>query len=256
MLISLACDNRKFLGLSRRLDRLQRVRCARRFSGRERRRPHGGGQHRPMAVCAEFRQRASRCQIARHLDGGWLPMPVMTATDKNVAYQQTTFVAPVGEAPAGKPAWLREQALGVGGIRREKHWNRARGRADCVPIRRRSKIPAIRFNTEKSMRAIWPTSGRSPVGVHRHSWRELSLSWKLEPTGVVVSGELPAGGKVAFSVYLPAWKLAADDYRVLREGRSPGHPRVEKLLEEAARTGHADRHSRRVSRQISFEPRR
>ncbi len=53
-------------------------------------------------------------QIARHLDGEWLPIPVSSATIGEVTYSQRTFVAPRDtEPPEGAPAWLRQRAVCV-----------------------------------------------------------------------------------------------------------------------------------------------
>ena len=59
-----------------------------------------------MAARPSFRER-ERAQITRRLFCGWFPMPITTVREGDVTYRQITYVAPVGDAPAGKPAWLR-----------------------------------------------------------------------------------------------------------------------------------------------------
>ena len=51
---------------------------------------------------------------SRHLDGQWLPMPVVTVADGGVTYRHCTYVAPIdGKSPEGSPAWYRQCAACV-----------------------------------------------------------------------------------------------------------------------------------------------
>src|ERR1039458_7972285 len=50
--------------------------------------------------------------LTRCLDGGWLPIPVITTEDKGVVYVQRTFVAPCDE-PGNNPARLNRLSVCV-----------------------------------------------------------------------------------------------------------------------------------------------
>ena len=50
--------------------------------------------------------------LTRRLDGGWLPIPVITAENKGVLYSQRTFVAPCDEA-GSNPARLNRRSVCV-----------------------------------------------------------------------------------------------------------------------------------------------
>ncbi len=83
MLISLACDNRKFLVYRDGSVSFNEYDRADDPPGTSDGVHTWVDQRRPMAICAEFRRRQP-LSITRHLDGGWLPMPVTTVKDKNV----------------------------------------------------------------------------------------------------------------------------------------------------------------------------
>jgi hypothetical protein len=60
----------------------------------------GKGPHRRLDSGAGFRTAEAQAQVppdatfSRHLDGGWLPIPVTTYEEGGVVYRQRTFVAP------------------------------------------------------------------------------------------------------------------------------------------------------------------
>ena len=51
-------------------------------------------------------------KLARHLEGGWLPIPVITVEKEGVVYGQRTFVAP-GDAAGNEPARLNRRSVCV-----------------------------------------------------------------------------------------------------------------------------------------------
>jgi hypothetical protein len=51
-------------------------------------------------------------EFTRHLDGGWLPIPIITAENQGVRYCQRTFVAPCDEA-GSNPARLNRRSICV-----------------------------------------------------------------------------------------------------------------------------------------------
>ena len=103
MMISLACDNRKFV--------VQR-------EGKVLFNQYNGPDDPPVPMPGTVAPRPPlrdrlEPEITRHLHGGWLPMPVITATNDRVVYRQTTFVAPLGEPAPGRPRWVHDRAVGV-----------------------------------------------------------------------------------------------------------------------------------------------
>ena len=103
MMLSLACDNRKFV-----VHREGTVVFD----------EYSGPDDKPRNIPNQWQLvprfgSGKNAKIARKLHGLWLPMPETTVTEGDVEYRQTTYVAPCGEAPSGGPAWLRERALGV-----------------------------------------------------------------------------------------------------------------------------------------------
>lgn len=88
ILLSLACDNRKFI-----VERDGTVR-------------YNEMQIRPLPAEGQAQW------IERHLHGGWLPIPVITWRDGQVIYRQTTFVAPLDDAPLpDSNGWLYQHAM-------------------------------------------------------------------------------------------------------------------------------------------------
>jgi hypothetical protein len=87
MMLSLACDNRKFIVERDGTLRTEEMQIQPRYAG---------GQ-------AQWTK--------RHLHGGWLPVPVITWQGGNMVYRQTSFVAPLDEHPVpGSNGWLYRRA--------------------------------------------------------------------------------------------------------------------------------------------------
>ena len=104
MMISLACDSRKFV--AEREGRCCSIRT-----------PSSTIPERPIPMQWQLAPRfgsGKDQQISRELTGGWLPMPTTTVVEGDIAYRQCTYVAPVDDsAPAGSPVWVRDRAVGV-----------------------------------------------------------------------------------------------------------------------------------------------
>jgi hypothetical protein len=222
MLISLACDNRKFL-----VFREGSV-VFNEFSGPDDFPGESDGIHTTAANVGQWQFAPSfggggPLEVSRRLHGGWLPMPVTTVKDRAVTYQQTTCIAPVGEAPADGPRWLRDRALAAvdyvvknGGAEAAD----ARIAVRLVPLQDAKK--AVVYHELSN--GIVASSGDRVLAFFDNG--KGALAWKLAPGGVTLSGKLPGGGTDACAVYLPAWKLATNDVAVLSQG-APWAPRVE-----------------------------
>ena len=108
MMISLACDNRKFLVYREGSIVFNEYNRPDDYPG------ESDGVHTTAANIGQWRFAPSfgggqPLQITRHLDGGWLPMPVTTAKDKNVTYRADDVRRPGGRS-AGRQAGLAARA--------------------------------------------------------------------------------------------------------------------------------------------------
>ena len=111
MLLSLACDNRKFI-----VDRdgtLQfRLYDNADYAPPDSQELFAHPEKYPLKLTPTFG--GGKGKITRHLDGGWLPKPTTTVADGKIVYRQCTYVAPVDDkAPQGAADWFRAS----GGVR-------------------------------------------------------------------------------------------------------------------------------------------
>ncbi len=212
MMVSLACDNRKFVA------HREGTVVFDLYS-----RPDEGPRPIPdqWQIVPRFGSGKSP-QMGRQLKGGWLPMPVTTVTEGPLTYRQTTYVAPVGEAPAASPAWLREQALGV--VEYEVH-NGAAHAADAVlgwAIAAAKKQP---LDLKEVKEGFLATTGDRVLAL-LDTRQAFPLTAKPDAAGVVLSGSLPAGASARVTVLVPAWQVRPKEYGVLAEA-TPWAPRTE-----------------------------
>jgi len=214
-LISLACDNRKFL-----VYRDGSV-VFNEFNSPDDHPGESDGVHTYAANLGQWRFAPSfgsgqNLQITRRLNGGWLPMPVTTAQDKKIAYRQMTYIAPAGEAPAGKPVWRRERALCAIEYQAKNTGTEAsdaRLSLQFTPEQDPKKSVEYREVRE----GLVVTSGDRFLAFI-DTRKAAPLASKREPQGIVLSGSLPGGSDARCVVYVPAWKLAPTDYAVLLKG--------------------------------------
>ncbi len=198
MMISLACDNRKFV-VEREgtvwfnayqrpddppIDKPTQYRLTPRF---------GNGE-------------ASR--FSRHLDGGWLPMPVTTVSEQGLQYQQCSYVAPLeAEAPAGTPAWLRDRAVGV------VEYEIANPSDHAIEAKLELKLHA----GQKTV--AWQAAGGrcfvmegDRLVAMADARQAPSLKLSREGDALRLSGTVPASGGARMAVYLPAWKVSREAF--------------------------------------------
>ena len=163
--------------------------------------------------------RGENKHFERHLDGQWLPMPVLTVYEEGIKYSQRTYVAPVDrQAPAGAAPWLRDRALCVAEYTIKN--------AQITPAR--PSMGVTFFVDEKdNRRVVLKPVKEGFLAVHNDrvfalietdQASPLKVETKNEAGEVRLTGELPAGGTARMFVYLPAWKLAPADYAVLLGG--------------------------------------
>jgi hypothetical protein len=100
VMLSLACDNTKYV--------LERN-GALRFQATPK--PNGDWMTAAGAINPQFGV-GQPANLTRHLDGGWLPIPVVTAENKGVLYSERVFVAPCDEV-GSDPARLNRRSVCV-----------------------------------------------------------------------------------------------------------------------------------------------
>jgi len=203
MMLSLACDNRKFVvhregaivfDLYERPDdpprdipkQLQLV-------------PHfGAGQTK---------------QLTRRLDGGWLPMPVTTVSDSGVVYRQRTYVAPLdGGAAPQDPAWLRDRAVCVAEFTAENPGDKPADATLALVLQSGDQRVAwqaaqTRLTAARGDRLLAVIDARQagPLGL------------KTEGPVARWAGTLAPGAKPRLVACVPAWKAAIGDAAATRQ---------------------------------------
>lgn len=224
MLVSLACDNRKFT--------VHRDGTISFVPGDQ-----PDGEYPPLVFTAEstdprsspkeqtYRQLVPRFgagkagQLERHLDGGWLPRPAITIKEGGVVYSQRTYVAPVDRRPPeGAPEWFRERAVCVAefAIENPQSHEAAASLGLALPQRGRDEVPAKFEPVQEGFRVA---QGDRLIGLFV-TGAAAPLSARIESGKLVVSGRLPPGGGARLVVFLPAWKLNPSEHGLLSGERN------------------------------------
>ena len=206
MMVSLACDNRKFV-----VHREGTV-VFNAYS-----RPDEGPVLIPeqWQLVPRFGSGKSE-KIARQLQDAWLPMPATTVTEGDLVYRQTAYVAPVGEPVAGAPAWLRDRALGVVEYEVTNQAAKPAGATLVLAVTggKKNKQPVELKEVKEGTLALSGDRVLALVDVRGSA----PLAMKAEGAAMVLSGSLPAGAAAHCTVYIPAWKLGPKEYGVMAEG--------------------------------------
>jgi hypothetical protein len=139
--------------------------------------------------------------LTRHLDGGWLPIPVITAESQGVRYTQKAFVAPCDEAGAD-PARLNRRSVCI------DEFDLSNTLAEPAPA-----SLAVRFLADSHHQkpaALTPCKGgycaAGETGLFGLAATEAlsPLQASVEGDVLKVGGTLPAHASVSFAVVLPA----------------------------------------------------
>ncbi len=206
MLLSLACDNRKFEVAREgsiafnRYDKPDDVRWETEYSP--------GAWVLATKCGIDSPQRATR-----HLEGGWYPIPIAEVAEKDVRYRQISCVAPWSAPRRGAPTWLRERAACVTQVEVTNGGKAAVGARFTVALNSRDRQPV----TVKKVSEGYLVFAEDQLLALIDSRGIGSLS--LTPSGgaFLLSGSLPSGGIARLTITLPAWKIRVDDYRDLLE---------------------------------------
>lgn len=201
MMVSLACDNRKFVAYR---------------EGNVAFGVYSGPSDPPIPLPKQWQLAtrlgsAAKPAVARYLAGAWLPMPVTRVNEGDVTYQQTTYVAPVGDAPAGSPAWLREKALAVVAYEAINRGGKAANVALAWSLTG-EKQPPVEW---KEVGQTWLASSRGRLLALVDIGPPAPLKVAVGQAGPVLSGSLAAGAGVHATVYIPAWNATADELTAL-----------------------------------------
>ena len=152
-------------------------------------------------------------QLSRQLAGGWLPAPIATVKEKDITYQQTTYVAPANELKPGDPAWLRERALCVVDYRIKNSGGQsaeARLSFKLTPGHD-PKLTADFRTVPEGLLVIHDSRVVALVDTRKIA----QMSFKREGDEMILKGQMPAGTEISCPIYLPAWKIAPADYATL-----------------------------------------
>ena len=173
ILLSLACDNRKFI-----VEREGVIRY---------------GEQQIQPLFADGRAQWS----ARHLHGGWLPVPVITWQDGEVQYRQTTFVAPLDNQPLPDTnGWLYDRTACIALIEAENTGEHpADGRVGLVVN------PAGEVTPTPDGYQI-AHDGKVTAVVH---WRLAGWTESTQQGALSLAASLPPRGRRELVLILPAW---------------------------------------------------
>ena len=223
MMLSLACDNRKFIA---HRDGTISFLSAGRTDGHY---PSILVPYHPdfdptTLTCRQLRPRfgdGRHEKVTRHLEGGWLPIPVTTVDEDGVVYRQRTYVAPVDrDPPPGELNWFRQRAVCVVEYTIENTRPSAAGASLVLTLSKdanKKELAKLSHQVDRGLVAVdgeyllalVDTRGAAPLDV------------KAESGVVALGGDLPAGGKARCIVYLPAWKATPNEDALL-SGKLPG----------------------------------
>ncbi len=201
MMLSLACDNRKFVAHRDGVvvfDMYDR--------------PDDDPRPTPaqFRLVPRFGEGANR-QLTRHLSGEWLPMPTIVVRENRTAYQQKTYVAPVGNnPPSGAPSWLREKAVCVVEYSVENTGTEMVSGSLALTLLK-GKEPVGWQEVDGGLIA----AGGERVLAFADTSKVSSLAVTSESGKIGMAGKLSAGSTASLSVCLPAWRLHPRDYAIL-----------------------------------------
>jgi hypothetical protein len=190
MMLSLACDNRKFI-----------VDAGGIISGR---------------LTPQFGVGGAAVEGNRHLDGGWLPIPSSDFTQGDgPVYRQRTCVAPMDDAPPALTAsWVRQRAVCA------VEWTVENRGSTAAETRLAVSFAVPQGRTASFLQVEGGIA--LTFGVELAAYFETAdaggLKLDFEGSGLTLSGRLAAGGIARCYAYLPAQTMAVTDCGTLSGG--------------------------------------
>ena len=208
MMVSLACDQRKFIAYrDGRVGFKKNHTPSRVFDGRTYR---SGRRTYPCLLRPTFGDGKEK-ETARHLDGEWLPIPVTTVSDGDIVTRQRTYVAPVDDqAPKGAHQWLRRRAVCVVEYTIENTSAKARPASLALALFKHAKKEQL-AKLEAVKEGAVATLGTDLLAFF-DTRQAAPLSVAIEAGTVRLSGALPSRATARVMAYLPAWRLTPKDY--------------------------------------------
>ncbi|UCH35269.1 MAG: NPCBM/NEW2 domain-containing protein, partial [Armatimonadota bacterium] len=185
MMLSLACANEKFV-----VDR------------------NGAIRYDALEVVPQFGAPGSQ-EFTRHLDGGWLPVPV-NATERNgIAYSQRTYVAPyVRDSRTGGDAPDASHSICVAEVSIEnRHSEPKDARLGFTFVTHGEDAQSVRLETI-GRRVVATAGGRVFAVVDLR--RAEPLRPVAEGNALSLSGALSAGARVHCVLYVPSWEVTPE----------------------------------------------
>ena len=217
MMLSLACDERKFVAYREgAVGFTLKEKPSAVFDGQTRR----GGRSFPYQLHPVFGDGTYE-KLSRHLEGGWLPIPVTSVDEEGVVYTARTCVAPLDDLPvAGGPDWLRRRAACVVEYTME---NTRSTHAEAVLMlsvldKKRAEPSQKMALAQVDGGVIASSDGRLLVFIDTSN--AAPLDTKTDSQTAIVLGTLPPGAKAQVAAYLPAWKTSPDEYATFH-GQAP-----------------------------------
>jgi len=198
MLLSLACDNRKFQ--AERDGTIQ-------WSTQPDVASHGAIRY-PAELRPTFGSGANE-GLTRHLQGGWLPIPAIEVEEGGVGYRQRTFVAPYPAAGEGASVCIADLTAENRGDAPATASLALRFLADRFEGRAAEVLRAVGGHTVcdgERLLAYVETEAAAP------------LEAQIEGGQLRLAGEVPPGAHGRVIVYLPTWDVAPDGYAQLKGG--------------------------------------
>jgi hypothetical protein len=159
---------------------------------------------------------SGRSPSHRHLDGGWLPKPTVTVTEKGIKYQQRTYVAPIDtESPEGSPDWYRKRAVCVSEYAIENTLSEAADVSLRVRLEqsRHKRLSIYKF--QKIDDSIVVSNGARVI-VMFDTGEATPLQVTRKGEDVFLKGKLPGGKQARLVAYIPAWPVKPAKFAVLK----------------------------------------
>jgi hypothetical protein len=165
--------------------------------------------------------------VERHLDGACLPMPVSktTVSENGLECQECFYVAPLDDKPpAGCPNWFRQRAVGVSEFT-IKNTLATEANVSLALTLSKDGETTMQGSIEKVKEGLlFVREGRVAAFFNARLSAPLQLAGRENV--ITVAGKLAAGKSASLEVYLPAWPLKPADHAVVGDS-----PRLASLTE-------------------------
>ncbi|MHB9035791.1 MAG: NPCBM/NEW2 domain-containing protein [Armatimonadota bacterium] len=160
--------------------------------------------------------------IERHLDGDWLPIPVSTFKVDGLVYRQRTFVAPFGDDVPSNLPWLSKGALCVCEFTIENtHPEPAQAllKLNFISDSKSDERACLQLSRERVF-----VSRQDELLAVANTAEIADLNPWIDGDDLVLSGNVPRNTTLRFSVCLPSWQM--------NSGEQDCYPNVDDLREQ------------------------